>query len=461
MQKTFLTNLGFLLLVNLLIKPFYILGIDAEVQNVVGAEDYGNYFAILNFTFLFNILNDLGITNFNNRNIAQHKEKLEAHFPRIIVLRFFLLLVYGVVTFFSGLFVGYSKWQLTLLAFLALNQGLIASIYFLRSNLSGLHLFKQDSIISVLDRALLILFCGILLWTDVAQSEFKIEWFVYAQTISYLITFLTAFVLVRRKISRLRLRIDPSFWKSIINQSAPFAILILLLSIYHRIDTVILERIVVDGDVQSGIYAQGFRFLDALNNFSFLFAVLLFPMFSRMLENGEDCKELLDLATRILISTVGIMAITCFFFRVDIIDWRYTTNIDMAATCFGLLILTAICHSTVHVFGTLLTSGGKLRTLNIISAFAVLLSLGLNLWLAPKLLALGSTIANLTTNVLVSGAHILIVHRIFGYSISGSVLLRLILLFLVMIPVGNFAHFFPGSWFISACIMGAIGVALA
>ena len=56
MQKKFLTNLGFLLLVNLLIKPFYILGIDAEVQNAASGGEYGLYFALFNFTFLFNIL---------------------------------------------------------------------------------------------------------------------------------------------------------------------------------------------------------------------------------------------------------------------------------------------------------------------------------------------------------------------------------------------------------------------
>ena len=61
MQKKFLTNLGLLVLVTLLVKPFWILFIDREVQNVVGTENYGFYFALLNFSFLFNILLGLGI----------------------------------------------------------------------------------------------------------------------------------------------------------------------------------------------------------------------------------------------------------------------------------------------------------------------------------------------------------------------------------------------------------------
>jgi hypothetical protein len=66
MQKKFLTNLAFLLLLNFLIKPFYIFGIDRTVQNVVGATDYGLYYGLVNFTFLFNIIMDLGISKLNS-----------------------------------------------------------------------------------------------------------------------------------------------------------------------------------------------------------------------------------------------------------------------------------------------------------------------------------------------------------------------------------------------------------
>jgi O-antigen/teichoic acid export membrane protein len=80
MQKKFLTNLALLLFLNVLVKPFYIFGIDRTVQNTVGLEDFGFYFTIFNFAFLFNILLDAGITNFNNRNIAQHMHLLNKHF---------------------------------------------------------------------------------------------------------------------------------------------------------------------------------------------------------------------------------------------------------------------------------------------------------------------------------------------------------------------------------------------
>ncbi|MFM7234257.1 MAG: hypothetical protein ACKOZM_06670, partial [Flavobacteriales bacterium] len=67
-NKTFVSNLLMLIGVNLLIKPFYLLIIEAQVQERIGAENFGLYFALLNISFILNILPDLGITNWNNRN---------------------------------------------------------------------------------------------------------------------------------------------------------------------------------------------------------------------------------------------------------------------------------------------------------------------------------------------------------------------------------------------------------
>ena len=64
MQNRFIKNIIFLLFLNLLVKPFWILGIDREVQNLLGDASYGTYQALFNFSYLFYILLDLGITNF-------------------------------------------------------------------------------------------------------------------------------------------------------------------------------------------------------------------------------------------------------------------------------------------------------------------------------------------------------------------------------------------------------------
>jgi len=102
MQRKFITNLALVLALNLLIKPFWILGIDRAVQNAVGTEQYGFYYSIFGFSFLLNILLDLGITNFNNKNISQNNHLLSKHFASIVLLRILLTVIFTIVTLVAG-----------------------------------------------------------------------------------------------------------------------------------------------------------------------------------------------------------------------------------------------------------------------------------------------------------------------------------------------------------------------
>src|ERR1022692_1800137 len=125
MQKKFITNLAIVLSLNLLIKPFWILGVDRQVQNAVGLNHYGLYYSIFMFSFLLNILLDLGITNFNNKNIAQNNHLLSKHFASIAMLKFLLAGLFTVVTLAIGLIVGYDFIQMKLLIMVVFNQILL------------------------------------------------------------------------------------------------------------------------------------------------------------------------------------------------------------------------------------------------------------------------------------------------------------------------------------------------
>ncbi|MBN4065897.1 hypothetical protein JYT51_01030, partial [Candidatus Amoebophilus asiaticus] len=193
MQRKFITNLALLIFVNILIKPFWILGIDREVQNMFGATEYGLYYALFNFSFLFYIILDLGITDFNNRNIAQHPQLLSKYLSYIISLKFILTTLYIAFALSIGYLLGYDAYQIKLLLVLCFNQIVVSFIFYLRSNLSGLHLFRTDSLLSVLDRLFMIIICAPFVWGGVTAYSLTIEWFIYIQTISYL---LTAFIVL-------------------------------------------------------------------------------------------------------------------------------------------------------------------------------------------------------------------------------------------------------------------------
>jgi len=357
MQKKFITNLALLLLLNLLIKPFWILGIDRAVQNAVSPAEYGLFYALFNFSFLFNILLDFGITNFNNKNIAQNNHLLSKHLSGIVVLRLLLAVVYLVVTLITGYVIGYSAFQLKLLLIMALNQFLASFILYLR--------------FIVFEKARLK----------------KLKW-------------------------------NATFFIMILKKSYPYAILVLLMTFYNRIDAVMLERMLDDGKEQSSIYASAYRLLDAANMIAYLFAGLLLPIFARMIKLKHQVEDLVRLSFSILFILSTSAAIFAVNFNVKIMQMLYEHHVLESAEVFSLLMCCFIFVATTYVFGTLLTANGNLKVLNYMAATGMLLNIVLNIVLIPHYKAMGSAMSSLITQGATALFQVFFAQQLFKFKVN-------------------------------------------
>ncbi|MFH2140848.1 MAG: oligosaccharide flippase family protein [Bacteroidota bacterium] len=461
MNRKFLTNLALLILLNLLIKPFWIFGIEVSVQNTVGAENYGFYFTLFNFSLILNILLDLGITNFNNRNISQNNHLLSKHFSSLIVLKFLFAISYGIISIAVAFLIGWGWSEMKLLLILIFNQILSSFILYFRSNISGLQFFRIDSMISVLDRFLMILICGLLLWGNITKQTFQIEWFVYAQTVAYGITFIIAFFIVYTKCDFLKLNYDRTFFFAILKKSLPFALLILLMTFYNRVDPIMLERLLPDGQLQAGIYAQGYRILDAANNFAFLFPTLLLPMFSKMLKNKESVNQLLKLSFLLLIVPAMTLSIGCLFYSYDIMNLFYQEHAEVSAPIFMYIMIGFVSISSTHIFGTLLTANGNLKLLNLVSGSGMVVNIVLNIILIPIFGAKGAAITSLCTQTFTALVQILIARKIFNLSINYKLLFSFLGFVLILLLTGYVTTRYIDNWLIGISIYISISILFA
>jgi O-antigen/teichoic acid export membrane protein len=426
-QRKFITNLGLLLLLNFLIKPFWIFGIDRTVQNTVSSEDYGLYFALFNFSMLFNILLDLGLTNYNNRNIAQNSHLLSKYFSGIVVFKLLLAFVYFIVTFTIGFISGYDSYRFYILLFLAINQFLISFILYLRSNVAGLQLFKVDSLLSVLDKTLMIAFCVVLLWGNLLQTPFTLMHFIYAQTLAYLITAIFVFIVVLFKAEKFTLKINIPFLWLIIKQTFPYAVLVLTMTFYYRMDVVMLDFMLDDGEKQAAIYAQPYRLMEAFNQIGVLFAGLLLPMFAFMIKKNEKVNELLQLSFSLLFIPAIVLAIMAFYFSIPIMESLYVSNIQEAAKILPILMCCFVAISTTYIYGTLLTANGNLLVLNKLAIGGLFLNLILNYFLIPDFQGYGSALASLITQSLIVIFQMIIVKKLFYLNLNFKYAVKLIL----------------------------------
>ncbi len=416
MKRKFVTNLVLIILLNLLIKPLWIFGIDREVQIITGT-DFGMYVTLLNFSFILNILLDLGITNFNNRNISQNHQLLRKYFANIVMLKFLLAAVYAIITFAVTIFMDFDDQMIHILIFLVLNQFLTSFTLYLRSNIAGMQMHTVNSVVSILDRALMIIFCAVLLWGNVTDQAFKIEWFVYAQTAAYLVTMLICFSIVLRKSRFPKFKFDKLFFLVVLRQSLPYAILVLLMSAYTRLDLILMGLLFPpeESNAMASIYYHGFRLFDAAYQFALLFAVLLLPMFAKMISDRKYIHELIRLSSLLLFIPSIILAVASMFYQKEIMILMEYKEIESSAVIFSVLMFAFLGMAGTIIYGTLLTANGSLRELNITSAIAVAINVTLNLILIPKYLALGAAISALLTQCFVGFSQYLIVSQKFKF----------------------------------------------
>lgn len=401
--------------------------IEVGVQNQVGPAEYGIFFSLFNLCYLFQIIADLGLNNYNNTSVAKDDKFIAQNIQKILGTKLILSLAYFGFIWLVALVVDYPDTYYPLLWLIAFNHVLVSFIIYFRTNISGLGFYRLDSFISVLDKVLLIVILGYLIWgASLHGLQFDITAFVYAQMASLLFTLVVLVLLMIRIVGKSSILIIPSFEASILKKSLPFALVILIMSAYSRIDGVMLERMLDDGAKEAGIYAASYRILDALNIIGFLFASLLLPMFSKLIANKENTRPTLLLSSQLLFAIAISVALFASYFGDQLMMNLYPDHTSAYdSNILTLLTWGFIGIAATHVFGTLLTANQSLKKMNIIFALGLIINVLLNWYFIPEYKALAAATTTLVTEIFVAIGLIFIVKREFKYRIGAKPILSL------------------------------------
>ena len=389
-----------MIFLNLAIKPFWILGIDRVSQLRLGLDVYGSFYPIYNLTLWLSVILDPGLHIFLNTTLSKKTEvEWVDYYRKSIPFKMLLSIVFGVLTLFIGLLLGYSN-LLLILELLIVNQILASLILFFRAGVSAKQNFNADALFSVLDRILMIIFCGIGLYVPSLIKNYTLNYFVLAQTFAYLGTLILVIISKYYSKQLYSLKLDYSFIRSILKKSLPFALLGVLMTLYTRMDAIMIEKLSKDGIQQSGIYASAYRLLDALNNIAYLFSVILIPILGKLLSENKptEIKNTISNYSKLLFIPSILIVITTYFMSHPIMNMLYhNQNSNTLEIVFAFLMPTLLCMCSVYIYGGYMTVAGQIGKLNWMAAFSLVINFILNLFLIVRFGAFGAVIATLVT----------------------------------------------------------------
>lgn len=430
MQKKFLSNLFITLLTNLVVKPFWIFGIDRTVQNQLGPDQYGKYITLFTLSLLLSTLLDLGINNYNATSLAKNPKRLHTQFGSLILIKSGFALVYFTATLAIGWWYGFGSDALILLTWMAANQILAYFSTFMRSTLTGLQQYRKEAWISSVDRLTMSIAGVLLLWYTL--TPMSIQTFVWIQTVGYATAMLVSALATLPYVKSIGLQLSFAHIAIMLKAAFPYALLALLMVLYTKADVLLLEMRIANANYENGIYAQGTRLVEAANMFAVMVSSLLLPMFASISRKSAALTELIKLATVVLwIPCVAGVAFAVVY-APKVMTLLYTYQSPYSIEVFRWILWSILPMATISIFGTLLTAKGYLRLLIQTATIAALGNGIANWYFIPANGALACAIINVVTGCVVATVYLTHGNRLLTNAIPKMYWLRLLTLLFVL-----------------------------
>ena len=335
---------------------------------------------------------DFGTTSYG---LVHINDSIEKKIKELFSLRFYLALVTFVLTIILALLFRYPTNILVpiILISFVIFANMISGTYLILTSI------KQKSylasIVSMIFQIFLVVFLilGVLI-TKKLLSVFVITFILYN------LYALANFILVRKEVGSLSLRINLKQWSLIIKKSFIFLVISLLAGFYSKVDVLILNFI--KGKEAVGIYSAGYRFLDALMFVVTSYSVSSMPMFSKF---AKEKKEIIfrnkikkDV---VLVFTIGLLiALGFYWFGPIILPLFFKTAYFQSIQVLRIIIFALPLILLTSVFLNSIYALNKTKTVVYVFLFQLIFNILLNILLIPKYSFFGSAYITLTCELI-------------------------------------------------------------
>ena len=403
-------NLSLLFFINFAVKPIWVFAIDRKFQLALGKEAYGQYFEFLYLIYIFALVLDLGLHNFTVKSVAEWKENYKNYIAELWISKGILTVIFLFIVI-AYLSIQTSDGNQRWIFFLVAVEMLSFSLYqFLRSFVQGLQMLKLDSFLSSFDRIMLILFGGGILFMNQDGFQISIYHFIYFHIAAYLFCFLVIGFILRKKISFSIDTYSPKQLIEIIRKGWPLIVIVLFMTIYSRIDVVLLGKMLPNGAEQCDILALSLRIIDSAFNVLALLSVFLLPTVAYHYSEGNliYVKKVVFISFGIsTILSLGLIFVSLVFGDM-IYEKLYPQHSAYDLAVFKKQVWCVLGVGWMYVFGSYLTATERYKELITIVGIGVILSLLSNYYFIPRYEALGVAITSSFVQLTMGLLHLIV-----------------------------------------------------
>lgn len=421
------------------------------IARYLGVSEFGIFGFAVSLTGMMSILFDLGIGVHCVRHIATDYDSSPKYLGNIIPLKGILSIIGFILILSVSLLLKVDELTLTVTLLFAIEQVIKKFFDFMNATFQAFEEGKYQGIGNTILNTILLIFILIAIYTDIGLIGIAISYII-----ANLIAFIYSYYTLKKHITKPKYEFDKEFWKTVTIASIPFAITVILSSIYYSIDVVMLTNIM--GNYATGIYNATYKLISVLTLFYSIYSAVIFPVMSKFYKNDE--KMLLvsyEKSVKYLMIIILPIAIATMIYSTDIIQLIYGHKYDAASSVLSILIWTVCLLFISGAGNTLLNASYNEVTVTKIYLMAAVFNIILNLILIPILSYDGAAITTVLSDVLIVVVQSYVIYKLGHrpdkklYSdlikiIAGSGILGIALYFLhlnmwVALPIGIIIYF--------------------
>jgi O-antigen/teichoic acid export membrane protein len=243
----------------------------------------------------------------------------------------------------------------------------------------------------------MIIICGTIIYSFAASMNLmvflKVQLFCTAAAL-----LVSLFFALRKEYKQSHVPIN---LKTVLIQLLPFSLILFLMSVHYRLDGFLLLKLFPgNGAEESGIYAKGYRLLDAGNMVGYLAASFLMPFIARNYNHTTLIKRTVSIVGQSIL-TISFSVVLFFLIFGSWIDMHlYKVSINYDIEVLQLCMLALPGYYLVHIYSSVLTAKADYWRLINVLIVSVLVNLIANLILIPLYGALGCCVSAILSQYL-------------------------------------------------------------
>ena len=409
------------------------------ITRTLGVAGYGQYTTAFSFVLFFGVLADLGFFSILTREVSRDPTSAYATEATNAILTVRTIIAVCVYTLAIAIAFLIPVYPLVVKVSIALLSGAML-LQTLNSTFVAVfqaHLKMDRAVLSDLIGRVVIV-AGVLAVAQTGSLLLIITSYIVGNFVNLALS-----VYFARRIVKLRVSTDWALIRKLAREAIPLGIIIILVSVYFKVDAVILSLMRSSEDV--GIYGAGFKILEVLNLIPYIFVGSIFPVIVQALERErEHLNGLIQQAIDVLAVMVFPVALGAFVLAPHIIrfiagqDFVAASTLRVGGVELGaphvlMVLMTSLIFGTFSVLFAHVALGLNIqRRLIIPNIIFVLFNVGTNILLIPYFSYMAAALITVLTELLVLTLYAGMIGRMLKFKFNAHLVIKALFCALVM-----------------------------